>query len=311
MDIDHPQLSYVAACRDPQRLPADYRGEMRIGDLRDTEYLDRLLVGIDIICHCAGWTSFLNQPRLSVSHYLDPSVDLFNRALEWRVTRFVNLSSVALAATAQRQHDDSNGRPRRGQAMLNCMIGFEDYLKAHSTQRISVINLRAGIYCGRGLQRGLLPLLQRVRLPFYSRGQYTYMPIVDASDLGQAFIRAALAPNDGNYRSFNICGPEQPTQGDVFKHLARYASSSQPGFSVPELIGRNYARLTARLYRESTGPGMTGTLNSLFYNPTIDIDQARQQLGYDPQVNWQASLNDWLQHPAPALDDRSLMQADT
>ena len=61
--------------RDADRLLPSYKGEVRVGDLRDADYLDRVLVGIDIICHAAGWTSFLNHQQTSQQLYLEPSVE--------------------------------------------------------------------------------------------------------------------------------------------------------------------------------------------------------------------------------------------
>ncbi len=79
MAIDHKELEIAAACREPGRLLPHYKGEVRVGDLRDPEYLDRVLVGIDIICHAAGWTSFVNNEKASRELYLEPSIELFNR----------------------------------------------------------------------------------------------------------------------------------------------------------------------------------------------------------------------------------------
>lgn len=309
-DIEHPQLSYVAACRDPKGLPAGYNGEIRVGDLRDADYLDRMLAGIDIVCHCAGWTSFLNHPQLSVKHYLEPSVELFNRALEWRVSRFVNLSSIAVAPRDQRHTDDSDAKPRRGQAMLNCMIGFEDYLKAHAGHTCSVINLRAGVYSGRGLRRGLVPVLERIGLPFHGIGANAHLPLVDGRDLAQGFLRAALSTQTSAYNSFNIVGSEQPKQSEFFHYLSRFSDYRQPAWGLPAMLGRPLRWMNRYITSAGASLTMTDTLDGLLCNPIIDITKAQQQLGYDPQVSWQASINDWLQHPLPPLSDEQLMQAE-
>jgi nucleoside-diphosphate-sugar epimerase len=310
MDIDHDKLQVVAACRDPKRLPADYRGEVRVGDLRDPDYLDRLLVGIDILCHSAGWTSFLNHVEASSEYYLEPSIELFNRAVEWRVARFVNLSSIAVAPLNRRNDADAAGKPRRHNAMFNCLIGMEDYLRAQSTG-CSVINLRAGIYSGRGLRRGLLPFLQQARLLPWVRGTYGYLPLVDGRDLAQAFVRAALAPHAAVFSSFNILGPEVPSQQQLQRFLRQHGHGYTPGPGLPALLSRPLFSLLGLGAGFSRQPLLTPALSTLLHNPMMDNNEAMQQLGYDPQISWQASLLEWLQDSKTAQQVSSLFQADS
>jgi len=54
----------VAACRDASKLLAHYSGEVRVGDLRDSDSLDRVVAVIDIVCHTAGWGSSWKMRRL-------------------------------------------------------------------------------------------------------------------------------------------------------------------------------------------------------------------------------------------------------
>jgi len=310
MAIDHDRLEVVAACRDPRRLPADYRGEVRVGDLRDPAYLDRLLVGIDIICHSAGWTSFFNPVSACSEHYLEPGIELFNRAIEWRVPRFVNLSSIGVAALGQRNDADAAGKPRLQHAMFNCMIGMEDYLKAHADRGCSVINLRAGIYSGRGLRRGLLPFLRQARLLPRVGGRYGFLPLVDGRDLAQAFLRAALLPESAQYLSFNILGPEVPTQQQLRRFLRQHDTGPLPSLGLPALLSRPLFRLLGLSAGFSRQPLLTPALGTLLHNPLMDNSKANQQLGYDPQISWQASILDWLQASKTATPAACLLEAD-
>ena len=123
-----------------------------------------MLNGIDIICHAAGWPSFTNTKKQSQKYYLEPSIDLINRAIEWRVKRFVNLSNIAVSNLTNRDNPSIEGKPRRHAAMLNCMLAVENYLKAQARENFSVVNLRSGIYSGKNLQMGVLPaLLSRMK----------------------------------------------------------------------------------------------------------------------------------------------------
>lgn len=314
MQFEHKNLQLVAATRSPYNLPAGYRGEVRVGDLRDANYLDRVLTGIDVICHAAGWSNYSAQGQASRVNYLEPTIDLINRAREWRVARFVNLSSIGVAAFNRRSQDDSPGKPRRGCAMLNCMVAVEDYLKTQA-DRISIINLRAGIYSGQQLHLGLLPLLlQRPGLPLVA-GRYGYLPIVDGDDLGQAFARAALLPDISGYVSLNIAGAESPTQKAVLEFIntnskQKYATPA----ALPLALALPIYKVLSWLSYQQKNPATTCAITAMLTNPAIDTHKAQQLLGYKPLVKWQTSIENFVsdyQHrpvnPALFIDPKDLL----
>ena len=45
------QIECIAACRDRAKLPADFSGEVRVGDLLDENYRRTLFKDIDVVCH--------------------------------------------------------------------------------------------------------------------------------------------------------------------------------------------------------------------------------------------------------------------
>ena len=314
--INHPDLHIVAACQNKNKLPPSYQGEIRVGDLRDRDYLDRMLNGIDIVCHAAGWPSFTNQKEQSTKLYLEPTIDLINTALEWRIKRFVNLSSIAVASLNNRNNASTEGKPRRHAAMLNCMIAVENYLKAHASENFSVVNLRCGIYSGKSLTLGVMPaLLSRLNSSWLAEvtGNYGYLPLVDGRDIGQAFARAALAPNLAFYESFNIVGPEVPTQKAVYDYLQTTFHSSRPLIKMPAPLFHLYSYLTG-LFKFQRQAFITPALADFMTNPLIDNDKATKAIGYNPAVHWQASIqDDWqsLQsNPSAVLLTRPLKPSD-
>ena len=298
MAIQHDDLEIVAACRDPARLIPSYRGEVRVGDLRDADYLDRLLVNVDVICHTAGWTSFLSDKHNSTELYLKPTIELINHAIEWRVSRFVNLSSLAAAARSQRQDSMTAGQPRRYWPMMNCLIAVENYMQAHAQIGCSMVNLRTGIYSGQRMNVGLLPLLinrlSTARMS-YPRGQYGYFPLIDGRDIGQAFARAALAPELEQYSSFNITGPDHPTASEVIHFLQQHITSSKTAISLPVDINHCYSWWQEHFKTIEKQALFTRSLADLMSNPLIYNDLAKDRLGYDPEISWQASLHTLLE----------------
>lgn len=278
----------MAACRHADKLDPGYRGEVRVGDLRDMAYQDRLLAGIDIICHAAGWTSFENRQADANREYLEPTIELVNRAIEWRIARFVNLSSIAVVAPEHRQLDEPKSQPVRQFPMLNCLMGVEDYIRAHASHLNSFVILRAGILCGTGLDIGVLPLLKQHMPASYTLGRLGYLPLVDGRDLAQAFARASLAPDLAQFSVMTVVGPECPSQKQVYDFLRDHYGLKSPTLPLPGGAQRMVQRLSRFL------PG-SHPLGWFLTNPEIHSHKARQLLGYDPEIGWRASLRSLMQ----------------
>lgn len=297
MAIQHDELEIVAACRDPSKLLPSYKGEVRAGDLRDEDYLDRLLVNVDVICHTAGWTSFLADKQQSTQLYLEPTLELINHAIEWRVSRFVNLSSLAATAPAYRQDSTAAGQPRSYWPMLNCLIAVEDYMQAHAQIGCTMVNLRTGIFSGERMNLGLLPLLidrLATRFMTYPRGRFGYFPLIDGKDIGQAFVRAALAPNLGQYESLNITGPDQPTTHEIVQFLQQQLPASAKALGLPGSASFLYSYLQEYLSANDSQTLFSRSLLYLLSNPLINNDIAKDKTGFDPEISWQASLHSLL-----------------
>ncbi|VAW69554.1 hypothetical protein MNBD_GAMMA09-2515 [hydrothermal vent metagenome] len=288
----------MAACRQPSKLLALFRGEVRAGDLRDPDYLDRVLTGIDIICHTAGRSSFENTGKNRHQSYLEPSIDLINRAVEWRVKRVVNLSSIFVASTAHRNYADAKGSPRSYWPMINSIIAVEDYLRNYQT-RCQFVNLRAAIFSGKRLNIGLLPLLlarnMRSGLP-YINGKSGFFPLVDGQDIGQAFARAALAPLDGTYNSFNISGPDTPSQAEVMQFIAQQLGHSPLQVGLPAALTSTILWTRGKLQKQASQPLFTSAMLDALKTPVIDNISTVKALGYDPKISWQATLLDTLEN---------------
>lgn len=298
MNIQHQDLSIVAACRNPNKLIPQFSGEVRQGDLRDGKYLDRVLAGIDIICHTAGWSSFENSGEQCNKAYLEPTIDLINHANEWRVSRFINLSSLYVCAPLQRNNAAVNGKPMRYWPMMNCHIAVEDYLREYQQPRCQFVNLRLGLYSGKRLNMGLLPLLlsrnQQTFLP-YLTDTAGHFPIIDGRDIGQAFARAALGPFESSYSSLNIVGPQTPTHQQVMAFIEAQIQTRPLTRGLPSPLANPILWLQGITHKVNQQPLLTAAMRNMLKSPLIDNTQATRQMGYDPQVSWQASLLDTLE----------------
>jgi len=257
-----------------------------------------VLTGIDIVCHAAGWSSFEKSADTCNKEYLEPSLDLINRAIEWRVKRFVNLSSLFVVKPAQRDNAGATGKPRAYWPMINCLIAVEDYLRSYTDCRTQFINLRLGIYSGKRLNMGLLPLLLarsgKSTLP-YINSELGHLPIIDGKDIGQAFARAALAPIEVSYSCLNICGPEVPSHAEAMDFIEQHISHSPLNLKLPPPLDRLVLWFASHFQHFEQQPMLTGAMLDMLKSPLISNIQAQQVMGYDPIVSWKASLLDTLE----------------
>jgi nucleoside-diphosphate-sugar epimerase len=275
-------------------LIADYDGEIREGDLRDPDYLHRMLTGVDIVCHCAAWTSFCGKARVSDELFLQPSLQLIQQALEWKVKRFIFISSISAASPRQSHVSSSPGIPRSYWPHLNNIIKIENAMHDNAHRGMAMVNLRFGLFAGQRYGLGLLPiLLPRLKthlLPWIRAGK-TALPIIDGKDVGQAVVRAALAPLSTPYTTLNIVGPEVPTAREVINYIAAQYHYPRPLFSLPMSLAHSYAWLIEKMYRLLPWePPITRSIVHIFEGTDANNIEAQELIGYAPEIHWQESI---------------------
>ena len=295
IQIGHKDLHIIAACRDRRKLIAEFKGEVRQGDLRDPEYMHRVLAGADIVCHCAAWTSLWGKKKESKRLYLDPSINLIDKALEWRVKRFINISTTSAASPKTSDNAYSPGIPRRYWPHLNNVIAIENYMQENAHRGMSMINLRLGLFAGKRYSLGMLPmLLPRLKthfLPWIAGGK-TGFPIIDGRDIGQAMVRAAVAPQLPAYASFNIVGPEVPSVREVLNYIADNFNYPKPHFSMPFFAAYPFAWSMEKLnVIFPWQPLITRSLVHLLEETNANNDQAKELLGYIPEIHWKEAVH--------------------
>lgn len=291
-----PAIRLVAASRDPARMRVmSDRVELRCGDLRDPGYVDRLLDGIDVVCHAASWSSLWNHAERSRELFLQPSLQLLEASVAHGVERFLFVSTTSVPGPAA--HGDAHApglKPAFWPHLAN-VSRIEDALRAAAQDGgITCVNLRCGLFAGERYGLGLLPiLLPRLKthlVPWIAGGR-TGMPIIDGSDIGAAFRLAALADGLCGYESFNIVGPQIPTVREVIGFLHEEFEYPQPHFSVPFPIGYAFAWLMERLDRVMPWePLVVRSIIHLLEETHATNAAAMERLGYRPQVDWRTAI---------------------
>ncbi|MGB5397977.1 MAG: NAD(P)-dependent oxidoreductase [Gammaproteobacteria bacterium] len=297
--IGHHELRIIAACRDRRKLIADFDGEIREGDLRDPDYLTRVLTGADIVCHCAAWTSLWGKRKESDELFLQPSLNLIQTALEWKLKRFVFISTTSAAAPEHSHEALSPGIPRRYWPHLNNVIKIENAMRENAHRGMAMVNLRCGLFAGERYALGLLPILLprlKTRLVPWVKAGNTGLPIIDGRDIGQAVVRAALAPLEMAYSAVNIVGPEVPTAREVVNYICDNYQYPKPLFSVPFALAYSFAWLMEILDRlVPWEPLVTRSIIHLLEETHANNVQAHALIGYSAEIHWKEAIDRQLQ----------------
>jgi len=289
-----PGLKLVAACRDPARLPPNFSGQVCAGDLRDADSRQRLLDGIDVVCHCMAWTTLFGQSHRSRDLYLEPTLALLDAATATGVKRFINVSTTSAAAPDRSADPMSRGIARPVWPHLCSVIEIEDALRERANGRTCMVNLRFGIFAGRHYGLGVLPILVprlKTHLVPWVAGGRTSLPITAGEDIGEAMALAATAPGLSGYEGFNVVGPVVPTAREVIEFLHREYGLPQPHFSVPFGVAYPFAWLMEKLDAVVPWqPLVTRSIIHLMEEVNVDNTRAEARLGYRPSVGWRDAV---------------------
>ena len=288
----------IAGCRDKNKIPDWYTGEVRQGDLRDPNYLVTLLEGVDVVCHAAAWTSLWGHPKESHELNYLPSMNLLDASLKAGIERFLFVSTTSAAAPGASANPLSRGVPRSFWPHLCNVIKFENAMRDKANGFTSMINLRCGVFAGEHYGLGLLPiLLPRLKthlVPWVAGGK-TSMPIIDGKDIGQAFALAAIQPDLKGYQAFNIVGPETPSVRDVIEFLNHEFGYPQPHFSVPFSAAYVFAWLMETIDPiVPWEPLVTRSIVHLMEETEANNEHAFSCFGYRPEIHWKDAIRSQL-----------------
>ncbi len=213
----HKDIHLIAACRNKSKLPGNFSGEIREGDLRDTDYLASLVKDVDVICHTGTWAAMWGHRQLEQQNFYQPSIALIEAAIQARVKRFLMTSTVVIAKKNKATtviDDFSETQKITFWPHVDYLIDIDNYMKANAHRGMNMITMRLGHFVGAGNKLGLVPVLTpRLKswlVPWLAGGK-SRLPLVADSDLGNSFVKASFAKDLHDYESFNICGSQFPT----------------------------------------------------------------------------------------------------
>jgi len=284
----------VALLRDPRRLPPDFDGEVRQGDIRDPVFITRALDGIDAICMAAAWTSAWRHPEESRMYFLEPVLGFLDAAVESGVRRIVFPSSTTAPVLRRLASNSPPGAQDDIWPHMSNVNRIEDHMRVLAARGTSMVALRLGLFVGAGYGLGMLPLLlPRLRthlVPWVSKGR-TALPLVAGEDIGRALALAATCDRLDGWVTMDIVGKEVPTVREVFRFLHDAYGYPLPHFGVSFSMAYVFARFMESVSRVTPwDPFLTRSIVLLLEETTGDNREARRLMGYEPLVHWKDAI---------------------
>jgi len=297
-----PGVEPIAACRRREKLPRNFKGKVRIGNLMDANYRREVVKEVDVICSAGNWASMWNHKALERERFFEPTRDLIDHAIQQGVRRFIQTSTVVIGAVEKTDKpiDDFSQTKHTGfWPHLDCLIDLDHYMRANCARGTQMVTLRLGHFIGTGNRLGMLPaLVPRLKtclVPWLAGGRKR-LPLVADTDLGNAFVLASVAEGLNDYESFNICGPEFPTLREAVEFVAAETGFPRPLYSVPYPAGYAFGWLmeTLKPVMPGSSPFLTRSIVRLCENWVCPGDYARRKLGYTPKKDWRIAMREHL-----------------
>jgi nucleoside-diphosphate-sugar epimerase len=284
----------IALVRDPRRLPQDFDGEVRHGDIRDPAFVDRALEGVDAVCVATAWTSAWGHAEESRKYLLEPTLSFLDAAVHKGVERIVFPSSVTAGRLRDLPPDALRGAPDSVWPHMANVNRIEDHMRSLAARGTSMVVLRLGHFVGERYGLGMLPiLLPRLRthlVPWVGKGR-TAIPLTAGRDVGRAMALAATAEGLHGYWTIDAVGKEIPTAREVFRFLREAYGYPLPHFGVSFPMAYAFARLMEGVSRITPwDPFITRSVVLLLEETAANNERARRLLGYEPRAHWKDAI---------------------
>jgi len=289
-----PDVKVIAACRSKAKMDKAFKGELRVGDIRDENYLNDLLDGVDVLVNAMAWSSLWGCEKESEELFLKPQVKLIDAYMKSNASNCVNISSTSVASPDNSADAKNPGNEQKFWPHLNNVVKIENYLKDVATKHKSVINLRLGLFAGEHYALGLLPILvprMKTHLVPWVAGGQTGMPVLDGRDIGQAMSLAAINDSIVAYQSINVVGPTVPKVRHVIEFIAAEYNLPRPHFNVPFFIAYRFAWLMEKLNPlVPWEPLIVRSIIHLMEETDASNEKACELLGYKPKFDWKSTI---------------------
>lgn len=290
-------IQIILGVRNKRSITQNFNGEIKIGDLRDKDYCDKLTKNVDVICHAAAWAELNGSLENSNKYFYEPTINLINSALKNNIKRFIFLSAIT-------SNPIRNNRLHTKSDLIELwphyhnIIRIENYLQEISSKEFQVVILKVGFFTGINYSLGILPiLLPRLKthlVPWIENGN-TSLPLINGKDIGTAFKLASLANIENNYNNIDIVGKSIPTVKEFFTYLNKKYFYPLPKFNVSFETAYKVAFFLRRTHKLLPGdPLIVPAVVLLLEETNSNNLMAKRILNYTPQIDWKESIDEQI-----------------
>jgi len=278
LDVDLDRLAHQAgndACK------------LVIGDVRDTDLLETLVPGHDVVFHLASAHLEVNKPP---SYFQETNVDAVGQLADicqrHRVNRLVHCSSVGVFGSLKSLPADELTGCAPTIAYEKTKLAGEEALRAAVKDLDYIILRPAWVYGPRCMRT--LKLMQAIkRKKFIKVGfNQTYRHPVYITDMLAAFDKAASVIAASG-KTIIIGASEALPLDELIEEVAKAVGVEFKPLTVPLLIMAPICFIVEKLWGAlgKEPPFSTRSLKFFTESSAFDISKARKLLDYNPEVD--------------------------
>ncbi|MEZ6014997.1 MAG: NAD(P)-dependent oxidoreductase [Planctomycetota bacterium] len=298
--------SVLATGRRPERGRALVEGGVSFlaAELSDPRQVAALFAGgrVHVVLHCAALSAPWGRRAAFEAANVDATRNLVEAALGSQVARFVHVSTPAVYFDGRDRHDvrEDAPLPRPRNHYARTKLAAERVIDAAVQRGLPAITLRPRALFGPGdttIFPRLLRAMEHGRLPILGSGT-NRIDLTYIDNAVKALELALAAPEDFVGRTYNITDGAPLALWPLLQRLAAELGFKPPTRRVSRRAAHALAGGLELLYRGlglAREPLLTRyTVGLLSADTTLDISAARGDLGYEPEVGFEAGLARFL-----------------
>lgn len=279
--------------------PLEDRGAVFVQqDLSCAEDFD--LTGVDAVIHCAALSSPWGRFEDFYATNVSGTEKLCRAASNAGVGRFIHVSTPSIYFDFRDRLDirETDPLPRRlANDYARTKLLAEQAVVAYSAKGLNTIILRPRGIFGRG-DTSILPRLMHANattgIPFFRNGRFL-MDLTHVDNVVHA-IQCALSSSACAGAVFNVSNGEPACFSDLLQMIAQFSGTKlnlrAVNYTMADLLAGAMELVSRGTGREPTFTRYT--LGLLAFSQTLNIDAARNDLGYSPVVSLQDGLAEAL-----------------
>lgn len=275
--------------------------DVRVGDIREPGLMNVVVQDVDVVYHCAAVGSRHSRQAIYETN-LTGALNLLHALHQVDRGRVVLLSSIDVLGNKNlaAATEDMPWRPS-GEPVADVQIEIEKLvLDYQQRQGVDVVVLRSGYIYGPRDPHHLPWLMRGLRDGTFSfiGSKDNAVPIVHVADVVQAMLLAGDNP-DAAGRTYHVANGTKTTVGQFVGHLAEVMGAAEP--RRVRSIWQARAAYALRALIDHWGHGRRANREAVRFlglSRHINIDRARNELGFQPRFNHVDGLADcvrWFQ----------------